>query len=92
MGTMAGSLARRAALVAALASGALTACGLPPAPPPTNPMRFLLVNDVYVLDTLADGSGGLARAATVRRRIAAEGPTLFVLAGDVLSPSLLSKY
>jgi 5'-nucleotidase len=36
--------------------------------------------------------GGLARAATVRRRIAAEGPTLFVLAGDVLSPSLLSKY
>ena len=67
-------------------------CGLPLAPPPTNPMRFLLVNDVYVLDTLADGSGGLARVATVRSRIASEGPTLFLLAGGVLSPSLLSKY
>lgn len=71
---------------------ALAGCGLPPPPPPTNPMRFLLVNDVYVLDTLGDGSGGLARAAAIRSRIAAEGPTLFVLAGDVLSPSLLSKY
>ena len=67
-------------------------CGLPPAPPPTNPMRFLLVNDVYVLDTLADGSGGLARVASIRSRIASEGPTLFLLAGDFLSPSLLSKY
>lgn len=71
---------------------AAAGCGLPPAPPPTNPMRFLLVNDVYVLDTLADGTGGLARAAAIRSRIASEGPTLFVLAGDVLSPSLLSKY
>ena len=71
---------------------ALAGCGLPPAPPPTNPMRFLLVNDVYVLDTLADGSGGLARVAAIRSRIASEGPTLFLLAGDFLSPSLLSKY
>jgi 5'-nucleotidase len=55
-------------------------------------MRFLLINDVYVADTLADGSGGLARVATARGRIAAEGPTLLVLAGDLLSPSLLSKY
>lgn len=86
-----GAIAGRPALLLALL-GSLAACGLPPAPPPTNPMRFLLINDVYVLDTLADGSGGLARAASVRRRVAAEGPTLFVLAGDVLSPSLLSKY
>jgi len=70
----------------------LGACGLPPAPPPTNPMRFLLINDVYVLDTVSGGAGGLARVATVRSRIAAEGPTLFVLAGDFLSPSLISKY
>lgn len=67
-------------------------CALPAPPPPTNPMRFLLINDVYVLDSMTDGSGGLARVATVRGRIASEGPTLFVLAGDVLSPSLLSKY
>ncbi|MGE5926365.1 MAG: bifunctional metallophosphatase/5'-nucleotidase [Gemmatimonadota bacterium] len=71
---------------------AAAGCGLPAPPPPTNPMRFLLVNDVYVLDTLADGTGGLARVASIRKRIASEGPTLFVLAGDVLSPSLLSKY
>ena len=72
---------------------ALSACmGLPPAPPPTNPIRFLSINDVYVLDTLADGSGGLARVATLRSRLASVGPTVFVLAGDELSPSLLSKY
>jgi len=73
--------------------GSLLAClGLPPAPAPTNPVRFLSINDVYVADTLNDGSGGLARVATMRSRIKAEGPTLFVLAGDFLSPSLLSKY
>jgi 2',3'-cyclic-nucleotide 2'-phosphodiesterase (5'-nucleotidase family) len=85
------SLLRR--LAPGLALGALAGClGLPAAPAPTNPMRFLSINDVYVADTLADGSGGLARVATMRARVQAEGPTLFVLAGDFLSPSLLSKY
>ncbi|MBA2458764.1 MAG: metallophosphoesterase, partial [Gemmatimonadales bacterium] len=64
----------------------------PKAPEPLNPVRFLLINDVYVSDTLADGRGGLARVATVRNRLADQGPVLFALAGDVLSPSLLSKY
>jgi len=71
---------------------ALAACAGPGKPEPLNPVRLLLVNDVYVADTLADGSGGLARVATVRDRLADQGPVLFVLAGDVLSPSLLSKY
>src|SRR5688500_18324569 len=62
------------------------------APEPLNPVRFLLINDVYVADTLSDGTGGLARVATVRNRLADQGRTLFVLAGDVLSPSILSKY
>lgn len=72
----------------------LTAACVPGAKPPEplNPVRFLLINDVYVSDTLADGRGGLARVATVRNRLADQGPVLFVLAGDVLSPSLLSKY
>ena len=43
-------------LLLAAAVGLLTACyGLPEPPAPTNPVRVLLVNDVYVLDTLADG-------------------------------------
>jgi 5'-nucleotidase len=71
---------------------ALLAGCLPPPPPGIQPLRFVSINDVYVLDTLSDGSGGLARVATVRNRLAAEGPVLFTLAGDLLSPSLLSKY
>ena len=71
----------------------LTGCVAGAKPPePLNPVRFLLINDVYVSDTLRDGNGGLARVATVRNRLADQGPVLFVLAGDVLSPSLLSKY
>ena len=72
-------------LVGCLAPGAK-------APEPLNPVRFLLINDVYVADTMTDGRGGLARVATVRTRVADQGPILFVLAGDLLSPSLLSKY
>lgn len=64
----------------------------PREPAPAPPLRFLLVNDVYVADTLHDGSGGVARLATLRRSLAARGPVIFVLAGDVLSPSLLSKW
>jgi 5'-nucleotidase len=62
------------------------------APEPLNPVRFLLINDVYVADTMTDGRGGLARVATVRSRLADQGQVVFVLAGDLLSPSLLSKY
>jgi 2',3'-cyclic-nucleotide 2'-phosphodiesterase (5'-nucleotidase family) len=68
------------------------ACGGPRPPEPLNPVRFLLINDVYVADTMADGRGGLARVATVHTRLSDQGPIVFVLAGDVLSPSLLSKY
>lgn len=72
---------------------AVAGCGGNAPPPiPLNPVRFLSINDVYVADTLADNRGGLARVATVRRRLADAGPIVFVLAGDVLSPSLMSKY
>lgn len=79
-------------LIGAALFGATACVGGAGKPIPLNPVRFLLVNDVYVADTMADGNGGLARVATVRRRLADQGPVLFVLAGDVLSPSLLSKY
>jgi len=80
-------------LVLAIAAlGAVACMGLPKAPAPTNPARFLSINDVYQADTLADGDGGMARLATLKQRISAEGPVLFVLAGDFLGPSLLSRY
>jgi 2',3'-cyclic-nucleotide 2'-phosphodiesterase (5'-nucleotidase family) len=79
-------------LLGALGAGAVACAGGAGKPIPLNPVRFLLVNDVYVADTMTDGSGGLARVATVRARLADQGPVVFVLAGDVLSPSLLSKY
>ena len=70
-----------------------SACvGLPKPAAPANPARFLSINDVYVADTLIDGNGGLARLATLKDRISAEGPVIFVLAGDFLGPSLLSRY
>lgn len=53
-------------------------------------VQLLSVNDVYVLEPVA-GRGGLARAATLVRALERETPnTLFALAGDTLSPSLLS--
>lgn len=78
--------------VLALVAGMGACLSSAPPPIPLNPVRFLLINDVYVADTLADGRGGLARVATVRHRLADQGPVVFVLAGDVLSPSLASKY
>ncbi len=60
----------------------------------TQVVRLLLVNDVYVTDTLRDGRGGLARVAGLRDSIeqAVHDKVLFVLAGDVLSPSVLGKW
>lgn len=53
-------------------------------------VQLLLVNDVYVLEPV-DGRGGLARVASLVRELRRQTPnTLFVLAGDTLSPSLLS--
>jgi len=53
-------------------------------------IQLLLVNDVYVLEPVA-GRGGLARVATLARELRGQTPhTLFALAGDTLSPSLLS--
>jgi 2',3'-cyclic-nucleotide 2'-phosphodiesterase (5'-nucleotidase family) len=74
--------------------GCAVACvgsGAPP-PIPLRPVRFLSINDVSVADTVEGDRGGLARVSTVRRRLHDQGPVVFVLAGDVLSPSLASKF
>ena len=57
------------------------------------PVRVTLVqlNDVYLLEPGEGDRGGLARVATLVRQIRRESPnTLFALAGDTLSPSLMS--
>jgi len=74
-----------------LAFVALTGCAASPCEtrPPVR-IQLLLVNDVYQLRPV-DGRGGLARVATLVRGLRARTPhTLFVLAGDTLSPSELS--
>jgi 5'-nucleotidase / UDP-sugar diphosphatase len=79
-------------IILALLIGTAGCMGNAPPPIPLNPVRFLSINDVYVADTMPDGQGGLARVATVRNRLADQGPVVFVLAGDMLSPSLASKF
>ncbi len=54
-------------------------------------VTILQINDVYST-TPVDDRGGLARVATIKRRLAQEGRTpLLVLAGDFLSPSVASS-
>jgi 5'-nucleotidase len=54
-------------------------------------VTLLQVNDVYQFSPDADGKGGLARVLTLRKSIQAENPnTLFLLAGDTISPSVES--
>ncbi len=56
-------------------------------------LTLLHLNDVYQISPVDKGkSAGLARVATMRKRIQAEAPnTLFMLAGDTLSPSVASN-
>jgi 5'-nucleotidase len=51
-----------------------------------------LINDVYFGDTVRNGTGGLSRVAWLRDSLQRTGPVTFVLAGDFMSPSLLSKW
>jgi 5'-nucleotidase len=55
-------------------------------------VTLLQLNDVYQISPLDKGkTAGLARVATLRKKIIAESPnTLFLLAGDTISPSVAS--
>lgn len=57
-------------------------------------LTILQVNDIYTLDAVDDGRrGGMARLATLVKELRSKNPhTLFLLGGDVLSPSILSTY
>ncbi|HYH44754.1 MAG TPA: bifunctional metallophosphatase/5'-nucleotidase, partial [Thermoanaerobaculia bacterium] len=54
-------------------------------------VTLLQINDVYEIGPVEGGKrGGLARVATLRKRLLAENPNTYtVLAGDFLSPSAL---
>jgi 5'-nucleotidase len=56
-------------------------------------VTLLQVNDVYQMSPVDRGKrGGLARIATLRKQILEESPhTLYLLAGDTLSPSVASN-
>jgi len=82
---------RAAALVlAALLAG----CGAfrEPERPPER-ITLLQFNDHYVLEPVDARRGGMARIATLVGRVRAESPhSLLVLAGDTISPSVMSAY
>ena len=65
-----------------------------PAAPDLVRLTILQVNDIYSLEPVDEGRrGGMARLATLVKRLRAENPnTLFLLGGDFLSPSILSTY
>jgi 2',3'-cyclic-nucleotide 2'-phosphodiesterase (5'-nucleotidase family) len=53
---------------------------------------ILHLNDIYRIEGLIDGRGGLARVRTLRRALEADcGQVLVTHAGDALGPSLLSR-
>ena len=63
----------------------------PSAPRARAPLTILQINDVYSTVPI-DGAGGLARVATLKRRLSEAGlAPLLILAGDFLSPSVASS-
>ena len=64
------------------------------APPAAVRFTILQINDVYKIEGLEGGRlGGLARVRTLRKQLEAEGRPVFLLhAGDILFPSVMSKY
>lgn len=85
------SIKRRFARLGGLAALGLLQMLAGPAQAEIIPITLLQFNDVYEITPSGDGqSGGLARVATLRRRLLADNPhTYTVLAGDCLSPSAL---
>lgn len=80
-------------LIALLAALVSTPVHGAPAIPKTIQVTLLQLNDVYQISPVDKGRhGGLARVATLVEQVRAASPnTLFVLAGDTLSPSVASR-
>ncbi|WP_434348057.1 bifunctional metallophosphatase/5'-nucleotidase [Myxococcus virescens] len=90
------ALARREALLAlaaVLASGCATSAPSPTPAPPSGTVRLTLLHlaDVYQVQAVEEGRGGMARAATLRKQVLRESPhVLTLMGGDTLSPSVES--
>jgi 5'-nucleotidase len=88
------SIVPRWLLVAILAAAACAAPLRQESPPSDADVRITLlqINDVYTLEPVDEGRrGGMARLATLVKRIRRENPaTVVVLSGDTLSPSVAS--
>jgi 5'-nucleotidase len=69
-------------------------CATVPQAPPHVRFKILQVNDVYKIEGLEGGqSGGLARVRTLRKHLESDGtPVLLLHGGDLLYPSVMSKY
>ena len=61
---------------------------------PQKTLTILQLNDVYQIAPVDKGKrGGMARVATMQKQIRAASPnTLFMIAGDFISPSVASHY
>src|SRR5262249_39260269 len=66
----------------------------PPKPPPPTRFTILQINDVYRIEGIEGGrKGGLSRVRALRKQLEAEGrPVLVLHAGDLLFPSVMSKF
>jgi 5'-nucleotidase len=83
--------ARRALLALVLLLSLFLTSASPQKTDCTVRVTLLQVNDVYQFSPDTDGKGGLARVLTLKKSIVAENPnTLFLLAGDTISPSVES--
>ena len=89
-------------LLTSLASCTKTPPPVVPAPPPpacglledgSRAFKILHLNDIYRIEGLADGRGGLARVRTLRTELEQDcpGDVMITHAGDALFPSLLSR-
>jgi 5'-nucleotidase len=86
------SLTHRTALAILLCASFVCLVSAQTKPTPATRITLLQLNDVYQLSPLDKGkSAGLARIAMLRKKVIAEQPnTLFLLAGDTISPSVAS--
>ncbi|MBI3454724.1 MAG: 5'-nucleotidase C-terminal domain-containing protein [Candidatus Rokubacteria bacterium] len=84
---------RRGGIVALALAWVLGGCGLFSEPDrPPERLALLQFNDHYILEPVDRQRGGMARIASLVAGVRAESPhTLLALAGDTISPSIMSS-